>query len=132
MSDTGRDALFIITTGKEDGGRKATIALAMAVSSLGMGVKTSIFLTGSGSVWADVKQSVSVQIDGFENLSTYFIQFAELGGKLLICTPCLKFFCGLDDISDLEKEKEKLYANSEFVGFATIADMIPFHSVINF
>ncbi len=132
LQNNNRDILIIITSGKEDGGRKATIAFCLAISSILSGIKTSIFLTGNGTYWCDKKQSGTVKIEGFEPLADYIDNFLENDGKLMVCTPCLAFYCGIDGGIKEYKERGTLYSKAEFVGFTTVADMASKCSVINF
>ena len=128
-----RDILIIISTGKEDGGRKASLGFALATSSVFSGIKTSLFLTGSGSTWGVVKHAKTSHIEGFESIDQYINDFISNDGKLLMCSPCLKFYCGIEEhkLDDIKNNKE-VYSSMEYVGFATIADIASRCSVINF
>ena len=89
------ETLIVLTTGKQDRGARATLALSWACSALALGKSTSLFLTMDGTIWA-LKNSVEgVQVEGFEPLANYFESFLSLGGKLMVCAPCSEYYCSL-------------------------------------
>ena len=91
-----RDNLMIIlTTGPEDRGNRATLAFAMGVAALVSGVETTIFMTMSGTFWSQITSYERVHINGFEPLQVYVEQYQELGGKILVCSPCYDFYCSI-------------------------------------
>lgn len=106
--------LIMLTTGKEDGGAKATVAFAYATTSLSMGIETKIFLTMGGTIWAYLGSGNNVQYAGFEKLSNYIDMFTELGGEILVCSPCTEYHCSV-----INKNAE-LLKNARISGFAEI------------
>ena len=99
---SNRDRLMIIlTTGPEDRGNRATLAFAMGVSALVSGVATTMFMTMSGTFWSQTSSYDRVHINGFEPLEVYVEQFQELGGEILVCSPCYDFYCSIAQNSAL-------------------------------
>jgi predicted peroxiredoxin len=99
---TTRERLMIIlTTGPEDRGNRATLAFAMGVSALVSGVATTMFMTMSGTFWSQTTSYNRVCINGFEPLEVYVEQFLELGGEILVCSPCHDFYCSIAPESSL-------------------------------
>ena len=93
--------MIILTTGPDDRGNRATLAFAMGVSALVSGVDTTIFMTMSGTFWSRQSSCQKVQLEGFDPLPTYVEQFGELGGKVLVCSPCHAFYCSTSGEEDL-------------------------------
>ncbi|MCC6806618.1 MAG: DsrE family protein [Deltaproteobacteria bacterium] len=91
------DVVVVITTGKSDRGMRATIALGWACTALALGKTVSVFLTMDGATWAARGAADGVQVEGFEPIHAYLEQFFSLGGELLVCAPCTKFYCGRRD-----------------------------------
>lgn len=118
--------LIIITNGKNDRGSRATIGFCLAVSSIISNIETVVFLTLDGTCWAKKGAVRDVAITGFEPLETYIKQFTDAGGKILVCSPCTKFFCATSF------NESDLIEGAEFAGFATIAEIMEKSSVATF
>lgn len=88
-------AMVILTTGKQDRGTRATLAFSWACSALSLGNPASVFLTMDGAVWALDNSAEGVQVAGFEPLANYLEMFFALGGKMLLCSPCAEYYCGV-------------------------------------
>ena len=114
------DIMITLTTGKQDRGTRATLALSWGCAALAMGQNVSLFLTMDGTVWASKGSAKEVIVAGFEPLEDYFDQFAELGGELLVCAPCTEYYCSLDR----NNIAGKLRSESELTGLATIVSKI--------
>jgi predicted peroxiredoxin len=82
--------LIVITTGQEDGGGRATLGYALAVSLQAMGCDVAIYLNFHAAVWALVGTSQHIKIKGFDTLQTYMKIFEEGGGSLFVCSTCLE------------------------------------------
>ena len=109
--------MIILTTGPEDRGNRATLAFAMGVSSLISGVETSIFMTMSGTFWSRQSACTKVQINGFDPLTSYIGQFHELGGTILVCSPCHDFYCANAD-------SQTLLPGAELAGLTHVVDQV--------
>ena len=114
------DIMITLTTGKQDRGTRATLALSWGCAALAMGQNVSLFLTMDGTVWASKGSAKEVAVAGFEPLEEYFEQFTELGGELLVCAPCTEYYCSVDtnNIGGV------LRTEAELTGLATIVSKI--------
>lgn len=112
--------MITLTTGKQDRGTRATLALSWGCAALAMGQKVSLFLTMDGTVWASKGSGKDVSVAGFEPLEEYFEQFTELGGELLVCAPCTEYYCSVDK----DKLDGVLRSEAELTGLATIVSKI--------
>jgi len=119
-------AMVVLTSGKQDRGTRATLALSWACSALALGKKTSIFMTMDGTVWAMDGAMKGIQVDGFEPLGNYFEQFRALGGRLLVCAPCSDYYCA----SDGKAPNGRLVEGAELVGLATVVSEVEPGSVV--
>ena len=115
--------MIILTTGPEDRGNRATLAFAMGVSSLVSGVETTVFMTMGGTFWSRQSACNKVRIDGFDPLAVYIEQFAELGGKILVCSPCHEFYCSVD-------KESQLLPGAELAGLTHVVDQVLSASVV--
>jgi predicted peroxiredoxin len=114
------ELMIVLTTGKQDRGTRATLALSWGCAALAMGQEVSLFLTMDGSVWAVNGSAQGVVVAGFEPLEEYFKQFIELGGELLVCAPCSEYYCSVESMGD----KSRLRKNAQLSGLATIVSKI--------
>ena len=108
--------VVVLTTGKQDRGARATLALAWACTSLAMGKPVTLYLTMDGTVWALRGSTDGVQCAGFEPLGEYFDQFFALGGELLVCAPCTEYYCSFDR----SRIAESLLPEAEVSGLTTL------------
>ena len=115
--------MIILTTGPEDRGNRATLAFAMGVSSLASGVDATIFMTMGGTIWSRQSACDKVHIDGFDPLSAHIEQFSELGGKVLVCSPCHEFYCSV-------AKDAQLLPGAELAGLTHVVDQVLTASVV--
>jgi predicted peroxiredoxin len=78
----------ILATGPEDGGKRATLALAAACTAQAMELDTIVFLLGDGAHWAYDGHARQVHVQGFPALSHLLDLFVGAGGSLLLCSAC--------------------------------------------
>jgi len=93
--------VILATHGTEDPER-ATIPFVMGTAALASDVDVVIGLQGNG-VWLGRKlEAEHVFAPGFPPLAKLMTDFLELGGKLLICSPCIQSrqLSGEDDLVD--------------------------------
>jgi uncharacterized protein involved in oxidation of intracellular sulfur len=81
--------VFMVTHGPEHP-EHVTIPFVMAVAALASDVEAVIGLQAEGVEIAVKGRSDSVTAEGFPPLSKLMSDYAELGGKLLLCGPCVK------------------------------------------
>lgn len=118
MSDNQK-LLVILTEGKADNGRKATIAFSMGLSALAMEMEVCVFLTSDGAVWGYDKSGFGITVPGFLPLEELIAQFGESGGKLSLCSTC-QMTCGAGD-PRTGPTAQKL-PGVEVVGMATVLE----------
>ena len=95
MSDTQK-LLIVLTEGKADNGRKATVAFSMGLSALALGVDVAVFLTSDAAVWGYEQSAYGISVPGFLPLADLIDKFVETGGQLLLCSTC-HMTCGAGD-----------------------------------
>lgn len=79
--------VIMLTSGPEDGGKRAILTYSAACTSLGIDTPTRIFLVGDGAYWGYEGHS-DYQMNGFPPLQALVEMFAELGGETYICSTC--------------------------------------------
>ncbi len=88
MTHDQNQHLLVLTHGQEDGGSRATLAFALAVSLQAMGSDVAVYLHEQASLWAFEGASQSIHIPGFDSLQTYIDLFLEGAGTLYVCASC--------------------------------------------
>ena len=83
-----RNYMVMLTSGSNDGGKRATLAFAAACAALSLDLDTHVFLIGDGSHWAYEGNSDPVNEPGFPRLSELMDEFTDLGGEIYICATC--------------------------------------------
>ena len=78
----------ILASGPEDGGKRATLALAAACTAQAMDLDTIVFLVGDGAHWGYDGHAERVHAPGFPALAELIDLFVESGGRLLLCSAC--------------------------------------------
>ena len=94
MSDESSFTVML-TTGKADHGKAATLGFSCAVASVAMGNETTVFLTGDGSVWGYQESATGTALQGFPPLGELIADFLESGGEIFICAVCHRT-CSID------------------------------------
>jgi predicted peroxiredoxin len=83
-----------LTTGLEDGGRRAAIAFGVALAALAEGNDAHLFLSLRAAVFGCPSGCGEVQPPGFSDpLERYVQHFLELGGHLEVCSSCYEEYC---------------------------------------
>src|SRR5579859_4867452 len=90
----GGSLLVVLTSGREDGGRKAAIGFGVALAALATGTEVHVFLSLESAVLGTPTGAHGVRPRGFtESLEAYIQHFLELGGKLEVCSSCFEEYC---------------------------------------
>lgn len=69
---------------------KATVAFVVANAALGSDQETMVFLSVEGVHLAVKDYADDIHEEGFMPLKELLSSFLEAGGKLYVCSPCLK------------------------------------------
>lgn len=81
--------LFMVTHGP-DHPEHVTIPFVMAVAALASDVEAVIGLQADGVEIAVKGRADAIAAEGFPPLAKLMTDYRELGGKILICGPCVK------------------------------------------
>jgi uncharacterized protein involved in oxidation of intracellular sulfur len=91
MSDPNIEKNLYIATCAGDSPEKAAMPFVMANAALAMDVQATVCLQGNGVHLAQKGYAEHmVAPGGFPSMSKLIGDFIELGGKLLVCAPCIK------------------------------------------
>ncbi len=82
--------LIMLTVGKADNGKSATLAFSCALSAIALDCETAVFLTSDGSVWGYEGSASGIVAQGFPPLEGLIEDFLDSGGRLLLCSVCHK------------------------------------------
>src|SRR5262245_61102102 len=78
----------ILASGPEDGGKRATLALAAACTAQAMDLNTIVFLVADGVHWGYDGHAEGVHAPGFPPLADLIESFFESGGQVFLCSAC--------------------------------------------
>jgi predicted peroxiredoxin len=78
----------LLASGAQDGGKRATLALAAACTAQAMDLDTIVFLIGDGAHWAYDGHAEEIHSPGFPALADLIASFLEAGGQILLCSAC--------------------------------------------
>jgi uncharacterized protein len=82
--------MVIIATHAGEDPERATFPFAMGNAAFAMDEEATIVLQGSGVFLAKKGYVEHVHASGFDPLKKLMDDFLELGGKILVCAPCIK------------------------------------------
>ena len=74
----------ILTSGPEDGGKRATLALAAACTAQALDLNTIVFLVADGVHWGYHGHAEGVHAPGFPALADLMESFFESGGQVFV------------------------------------------------
>jgi predicted peroxiredoxin len=90
MSEQNEKILYIATHAGENP-EKAAMPFVMANAALAMDIQATVVLQGNGVYLARKGYTQNMlPPGGFPPLTKLVSEFIELGGKLLVCVPCIK------------------------------------------
>ena len=125
MNDNQIEKMLYISTCAGENPEKAAMPFVMANAALAMDMQAVIALQGNG-VYLAQKGYVEKMADpgGFPPMTELLSSFLELGGKLLVCTPCIK---------ERHIEESMLVENSELIaGARVIQESLEANAVLNY
>ena len=100
MTESQEKILYICTVAA-DNPEKAAMPFVMASAALAMDIQATVVLQGNGVYLARKGYTENMlPPGGFPPLTKLINDFMELGGKLLVCVPCIKER-NIDETSDL-------------------------------
>jgi predicted peroxiredoxin len=86
-----KEKILYIATHAGDNPEKAAMPFVMAIAALAMDIQATVVLQGSGVYLARKGYTENMlPPGGFPPLTKLVSEFLELGGKLLVCVPCIK------------------------------------------
>ncbi len=85
---------IVLTSGIEDGGRRAAIAFGVAMAAQAEATPTTVFLALEAAVLGTPTGADGVRPRGFsDSLAVYIEHFVDLGGRLEVCASCYTEYC---------------------------------------
>ena len=115
-----RNVVIILTRGKSDNGKHATMAFSCGLSAIAMGCRATIFLTSDGAVWGYQGSASGITVQGFPPLDELLGQYLDAGGRLVLCSVCHRTCSagGPNDQINVVRLPE-----TEIGGYATILEL---------
>ena len=90
MADSTADKLAILATHGPEDPERATFPFVMANAALAMETEAVVILQGTGVLLAQKGVYEHVFAGGLPPLQSLLETFLQGGGKLLVCTPCVR------------------------------------------
>ena len=90
MTETKTEKLVIIVTTGPENAEKASIPFVMAVAALALDIETTVVLQANGVLLGTKTCYGHVHAAELPPLEKLLDDFLELGGRLLVCVPCLE------------------------------------------
>lgn len=107
--------LLIISTVGPENPEKASLPFVLATASQALEVEVTMILQSSAVVLAKKGEAEKVNAEGFQPLKEMLDTFLDMGGKLYLCSPCLK---------QRQIVKEDLIEGTEIVAAGTLVDSV--------
>lgn len=115
-----QNVVVVLTVGKSDNGKHATLAFSCGLASLAVGHNAVVFLTGDGSVWGYKGSAGGIRTQGFSPLDELISDYLAEGGRLIQCSVCHRT-CSVGSPNDAQSIEQ--FPQVESGGFATIIDL---------
>lgn len=90
MEETKPEKIVIFATHGAENPEKACLPFVVANAALAMDVQVTVILQSTGVTLATKGCYEHVFAAGFEPLKKSVDTFVELGGKIIVCTPCIE------------------------------------------
>jgi len=107
------EKLVIISTTGIDHPEKAILPFVIATAALTVDTEVVIILQTAAVMLAKKGIAESVNVPGFMSLKKLLDTFIEMGGRLLLCTPCVK---------ERQLTPDDLIQGSTLIAAATVVD----------
>jgi uncharacterized protein involved in oxidation of intracellular sulfur len=120
--------VLILSTGREDGGRRAALAFGIATAALSVGDDATVYLADRGICWAYQPCIDCSTSDGETSMRERVALFNELGGRMLVCSRCVGDKC----LNGVCLSDSDLVAGAEFGGFTTLVELVSGATVYTF
>ncbi len=121
----------LLTCGFDDGGRRAAIALGIALAALSNGAEVKAFLSLESVVLGTPQGGEGICPRGFSDpLSTYVEHFIDLGGTLEVCASCYEEYCR--HLTQSTEDDSPLREGVEVKGLSVIAERVVHERVLTF
>lgn len=120
MGAESENVVVMLTVGKADNGKNATMAFSCALSAIAMGSQAVVFLTSDGAVWGYQGSASGISVQGFPPLESLIEQFLESGGRVILCSVCHRTCSSGGPDEEPVNKKLKL---TEIGGFATMLEL---------
>ena len=109
------EKLVIISTTGPENQEKATLPFVVATAAQTVDVKVVVILQAGAVLLAKKGAAKNVNAPGLMPLEKLMDTFIELGGELLLCSPCIK---------ERQISEEELLASSKMVAAGTVVEEI--------
>ena len=107
------EKMVLISTTGIDNPEKAILPFVVAAAALTVDAEVVIILQAAAVMLAKNGIAETVNVPGFMPLKKLLDTFIEMGGRLLLCTPCVK---------ERQITSEDLIPGSKLIAAATIVD----------
>jgi predicted peroxiredoxin len=119
-----KEKLVIISTMGNEHPEKATIPFVMATAAQATDVEVVVIMQSNAVVLAKIGEAEKVVATGFMPVKQLIETYIDMGGKLLLCSPCLK---------ERNITKEDLINGSEIIAAGTvISEVMSAKSVLTY
>jgi predicted peroxiredoxin len=115
-----KNVTVILTVGKSDNGKNATLAFSAALAAAAMGHPTAVFMTGDGAVWGYKGSASGIVVQGFMPLESLIEEYQAAGGRLLLSSVC-HLTCSSGGPKQLPTAP--MLDGTEIAGFATAIEL---------
>ena len=90
MEEHKKDKIVIFVTHGSENPEKSSIAFVMANAAVAMESEVTVVLQSNGVLIAKKGCYEHIFAAGFDSLKKLVDTFVELGGKIIVCMPCLE------------------------------------------
>ncbi len=120
VSSESQNVVVILTVGKSDNGKHATLAFSCGLAAIAMGHQAAIFLTGDGSVWGYKGSADGIRTQGFSPLEELIVDYLAEGGRLIQCSVCHRT-CSAGSLESTQSIEQ--FPQVETGGFTAVIDL---------